>query len=237
MKKINLSIVGLMFLLALISCGEDSGSGNENEQNDSTETVEVEGAVDTTKTDYSTRKGQTLKFVIQSPCDEEQPDLYCIMGLSYLRFGDDVVYAKLKIDGAEVKDTVYSDPAAPDSDWNVKEVRYSDGKVILESDWEKYQYLARVRIETPRLKNAHGIGVGSTLQDIADTYTILYVQPYPEENILEVYITETNPVPIFHIEMPEGMDTSGDNVPVHTLPGDLKVVRVVLWDKTVGNDA
>ncbi len=236
MKKFHLSIAGLLFLLAIASCGEEKKVKTGEGQDTVKKEVPVEGAVDTTKVPAAVKMANTLAFTITSPCDSLQPDLYCIQGVGYLRFGKEMVFRKLKVEGATIKDTVYSDPAAPDQDWNVKEVRYPDGKVILESDFGKFQFLSRIRIETPRLKNVHGIGVGNTLQDIVNNYTVTLVQPYPENNLLEVFISESNPVVIFQVEAPAGMELkSDDDIPLSRLRGDLKIIRVILWDKTVGN--
>ncbi|MCB9232687.1 MAG: hypothetical protein H6581_13535 [Bacteroidia bacterium] len=184
------------------------------------------------------QKANQAALADPASCANLKPDQYCIEGLQFIKLGDNLVWDSLHVDGATVKDTVFEEITNVDSfAWNVKIVRWKDGgKVILESDFNTYQLCGRIRIEKEGLVNQHGIGVGSTVEQLLGTYQTFAISPYPEMEVIEL-----NPFGIsniyFHIPDPGNVlfNKKGKSISPEDLDPQAKISRIILWDNTVGN--
>lgn len=163
---------------------------------------------------------------------------YCIRGPWFIQLGENMVWDSLSVPGATIKDTVYEQITNADTfAWNVRIVRFDDGEVILESDFNTFSLLGRVRIEKPGIKSKEGIGVGSTVKDLLETYDSFQLAPYAEMELIEL-----NPVGssnlYFHIPDPGNVlqNAKGGSLNVQDLDPTSKISRIIIWDNTVGNE-
>ena len=119
--------------------------------------------------------------------------------------------------------------------WEAIEVTFPGGTVLIEPDFHGGKAIGRIRIEAKEFKNLHGIGVGSTVEELRNTYTQFKISSYEGMDVAEISL-EGNPWVFFHVEDHgnQHIKTDAPNPSIEMLPPTAKIVRMIIWDPGVG---
>ena len=217
MQKLFLSLSILFSVLVFVSC-------NDEEQAD-------------TNTPETTLDTNTIKRALDmrdaAICDQISEFEFCRNGLSFIKIGDTIAWRDITLMNAEVKDSVFEE-VQPDTTyaWNVKVIRYPDapGQIFLEADIFDQYIMNRIRIETPKVKTPHGIGVGSTVAEFMEVYgDDVVVSQLAAYEVVEISLTD-NPFLFFHIPNPGNKLLNPEYTEDASIPMDAKIIRVVIWN-------
>lgn len=211
-KSLTTRFAAIIACLSLFAaCGEKGRSGSGTDQ-------------DSTGTD-------TTAVVLEDSCKTIPKYKFCFNGLDFIRLGDSVTWANIEVDGATVKDTVFMDIAMGEAGndtvfWPVKIVDFPDGRIYLESDFETFHLLGRVRIESPTYAHSTtGLRVGSSVADLKAAYSDLMARPFPEFGVIEIMRDNRT---IFHVPMADYWPEGVEDYDVEAIPNDVKVSRIVI---------
>lgn len=219
-------ILGISLLALLVLAGCKSQPGGKGNGSDSTAT-------------------DTVYFDPVPECVNLGPKTFCWDGLDFISLRDSLTWKVYQApEGGTFKDTVFVDHVESTDDkgkkvkeelaWNVRMLRFDNGTVYLEADFEEGFLLNRIRIETPEYHTKNGIGVGSTVAEVTKAYEgeNLQVLPFEEYGVMEIVrpiiVGNASNRMIFHIPLGTWFKPEQESYGLADLPQDAKVVRVVL---------
>ena len=215
MKKIVFPFLTMLMLILMVACAPQE---SDKQANDALNSANADGQE------------------VEEPAPMIDPEqfekgTFGYFGLDLLQIGDSVTFAQLEVD-VPVKDTLFLEASIEGADtieyaWSVRRVEFEGGDVLLEADFEENTFLNRIRIETPEYRHFEtGLGVGSTVKELAKSYPDLMVRPFPEYGVVELIPNEHN---IYHIPMTDNIDPENhDTWELDKLDQAAKVMRVVI---------
>jgi hypothetical protein len=169
-------------------------------------------------------------------CAALQPGQFCANGLDFLQLGDSLLWntnIKPTLADGIMKDTVFTDittgPEGIDTvDWFAKILRFPDGLIALDADFDSGQLLGRIRIESGRYHHSSGLRVGSTAKELKAFASTAYVAPFEAYKVMEIVVPYQRSRMIFHIPMEGIFKADKTEYTLADLPDDAKIVRIVL---------
>jgi hypothetical protein len=202
----------------MLGCGPKSpaGSGSTDSLATATDTVAVK--------------------IADQECAALSPGQFCATGLDFLKLGDSLVWnnhIQPTLPDCAMKDTAFTDivqnPDGPDTvSWYAKLLRFPDGIIALDADFDTGQFLGRIRIESGRYHHGSGLRVGSSIKELKAFATSAYVYPLEPYKLIEIVVPYQQTKMIFQIPM-EGIFQAGKtDYTLAALPDDAKIVRIVL---------
>jgi hypothetical protein len=211
--------IAILFAATLfaLGCGDNKPGGNT--PNDSLPTVDT----------VAIRPDET-------GCATLKPGQFCADGLDFLKLGDSLTWnnhiTPTLPDGA-MKDTVFSEvstgPMGTDTvDWFAKILRFADGDIVLDADFDSGQLLGRIRIETRRYHHPSGLGVGSTVKELKSFASTAYVTPLEPHKVMEIVVPFQRTRMIFHVPIDGLLKDGKKEYTLADLPDDRKITRIVL---------
>lgn len=169
-------------------------------------------------------------------CGNLQKGQFCIGGFDFLKVGDSLLWNNNIVPSVEaisVKDTVFEDytdngSSIDTTSWFVKMLRYPDGMVYLEQDFENPHLMGRIRIETAGYSHASGLKIGSTVKDIKATFLDVIPMPFEQYEVMDLVVPYSGKRIIFQVPLGDYYAAGKEEYKIDEIPEDLKVVRIVL---------
>ncbi len=218
MKKHPLIALSFLSLLVLLGC-ESKTTGSTTDA-DSTvvapDTVAVRAA--------------------DQECAALQPGQFCAYGLDFIGLGDSLTWNSNivpTVSDAVMKDTVFTELSVGDGgldtvSWFAKLMRFPDGNVILDADFETGQRVGRIRIESGRYHHSSGLRVGSSAKELKAFAKDAYVITFEEFKVMEIIVPYQQSRMLFHVPQAGIIKPGKTEYTLADIPDDAKIVRIVL---------
>jgi hypothetical protein len=218
MKKHPFSAIALLSLLLFVSC--ESQKPGSNATNDS-----IIAPIDTVDI-----------RVAESECGDLKPGQFCAQGLDFLLLGDSLTWnnhIQPTLPDAVMKDTVFTEISLGETggdtvSWFAKLLRFPDGMIVLDADFETGQRLGRIRIESGRYHHISGLRVGSSGKDLKAFTMEAYVVPFEEFKVMEIIVPYHRTKMIFHVPQEGILQAGKTEYTMADIPDNAKIVRIVL---------
>lgn len=217
LKTIGFTIAAFALLLVAVPGCEKAGNANDGK--DPIDSLPKANVQDATEECSAIQKGQ-----------------FCIAGFDFLKVGDSLIWNNHIVPSIEpfaMKDTVFEDYVTTGENvdttaWFVKMLRYEDGAVYLEQDFEHPHLMGRIRIESASYSHASGMKVGNTVKDLKAHFNEIIPQPFPEYEVMDLVIPYSGKRMIYQVPLGSYYSPSKEEYSIDDIPEDLKVVRIVI---------